>query len=240
MRQTDGEYRYDPSSLFLFLKITFSHLKIFSFSGTLFWQEVSELFNEHAQLAQLGIIDARRIQAIIANPAQFQHHSRSLLRAVGVEVWLRTLAEQPIQNTSHRPHRPSVGQYSAPSAEAKKCEVFSGLAQLKEHVVAYEINGQIVLFHHQSLDVSRLNGTGTIIWQALMQETTWSSVINRIHQSSLYADTFEETEKLVHTFVQSLCDEGWITLVSEERRADVFSTDNGDDLPPGLRNADST
>ncbi len=174
--------------------------------------EASEIFSEHSQLAQLGIIDARHIQTIIANPVQLQHHSRSLLRAVGVEMWLRTLAQQPIPNTSHRPHRPSVGQYCAPSTQAKRCEVRSGLARLKEHVIAYEINEQVVLFNHQSLDVSRLNGTGTFIWQMVMQETTWLGVINRIHQSSLHANTLEETEKLVRTFVQSLVDEGWITV----------------------------
>jgi hypothetical protein len=111
--------------------------------------------------------------------------------------------------------------------------VYSELAQLKEHVVAYEINGQIVLFNHHSLDVSRLNGTGTFIWQTLMQETTWSRVINEIHHSFLHADTFDATEKLVRTFVQSLVDEGWIILASEEKKADVFSTDDGNDLHTG-------
>jgi hypothetical protein len=194
-------------------------------------QEVSSLFSEHSQLAQMGIIDAQRIQAIIANPVQLQHHSRSLLRAVGVEVWLRTLAEQPIQSAFHRPHRPFVAQYSAPSTLAKRCEVHSELAQLKKHVVAYEINEQIVLFNHQSLDVSRLNGTGTFIWQMMMQETTWLGVINCVHHD---ANTFEETEKLVRTFVQSLVDEGWITLAPGEKREDVLSTDDGNDLHTGL------
>ena len=117
------------------------------------------------------------------------------------------------------------------SVQAKRCEGHSGLAQLKGHVVAYEINGQIVLFNHQSLDVSRLNGTGTFIWQAVMQETTWSGVINRVLHSSLHASSFEETETLVRTFVQSLFDEGWITLAPGEKREDVLSTDNGNDLP---------
>jgi hypothetical protein len=153
---------------------------------------------------------------------------------VGVEMWLRTLVEQSIQNTSDRAHCSFGSQYSAPSTLAKRCKVYSELAQLKEHVVAYEINGQIVLFNHHSLDVSRLNGTGTFIWQTLMQETTWSGVINEIHHSSLHADTFEETEKLVRTFVQALVDEGWITLTSEEKRGDVFSTDDRNDLYRGL------
>jgi Coenzyme PQQ synthesis protein D (PqqD) len=83
-----------------------------------------------------------------------------------------------------------------------------------------------VLLNHQSLDVSRLNGTGTFIWQTLMQETTWLGVINSVHLSSLYANTFEETEQLVRTFVRSLVDEGWITLASGEKKEDVLSTDD--------------
>jgi hypothetical protein len=189
-------------------------------------QEAADLFGAHAQLTQWGIIDTQRIQAIIANPVQLQHHSRSLLRAAGVEMWLRTLAGQSTQKATLKSHTPLVSH----SALAKRCEGRSGVAQLKEETVAYEINKQIVLFNHRNLDVSRLNGTGTFIWQTLMQETTWLGVINAIHQSSLHADTFEATKKLVHTFVQSLVDEGWILLVLEEKKEDVFSTNDRNDL----------
>jgi hypothetical protein len=47
-------------------------------------------------------------------------------------MWLRTLAEQSMQNSFHKPHFSSSGQYSAPFTVAKRCEVHAGLAQLKE------------------------------------------------------------------------------------------------------------
>ncbi len=61
--------------------------------------ELSQLLGEESLLAQLEVIDSKRMLEILSNPQTLQRYSPALIRAAGVEMWLRFLDSG---NTGHQ------------------------------------------------------------------------------------------------------------------------------------------
>jgi hypothetical protein len=194
--------------------------------------QLMALFDDQALLARWDILNVPQIQSVLADPTFCQQHRRSLVRMAGVEMWL--------QGLTSRPRLPSP----APPVQRSICLSSYGNTPLSEigtvirclpSVRAFLIYGTCLLLHTTTLQVGRLDETGTHYWLALFEEPSWEAVVRRL---TLPEGSLAETREVVYTFVRGLVDVGWIEVQEEPEREDdhgfstnhceSFSNDTGD------------
>jgi hypothetical protein len=192
-------------------------------------QQLMEIFDRDAILAQWGILNVPQIQAILSTPEFCQKQSRSLVRMAGVEMWLQGLTQHPrlpVQPVppaliSTRPCQPQDG---------------TGMVALPSAIHAHLINGSCILLNTDTLQVSRLNDRGTSMFLALLEEASWADVVRRI---ALPHESLAETQELVYNFAQALVSAKWIDFkqsgeegdrceISKDNRK-LISSDSGND-----------
>ncbi len=196
--------------------------------------QLADLFNHEAILAQWEILNVQQIQNTLASLELCQQQSRSLVRMAGVELWLQGLAPQPrLPSPSKIQQSPSI----VPPIRCQSSET-TGVIDLPPQVCIYLINGSCILFNKGTLQVSRLDETGTRYWLALLEESSWDDVLRRLTQPE---ESLEKTRELVYNFAQVLVDAGWIHLKqgsTKKEEIHAVSTDDGKPFSSHMQHED--
>jgi hypothetical protein len=177
-------------------------------------EELSELFSSKSCLARLGILDSVAIEEILLDAGLIQKHSRSFVRMSGVEMWLRSLAREPLQGgkCSPTPATPLPAELvGVREQQAKRV----GVLVPREGVLARTINVATIMVDTSTLEVCRLDEEGVHYWQALCSAPTWPRVFAQLQQTYPESD-LNEIKKHARHFADLLVAQGWAVVNKKE------------------------
>ncbi|MBV9690129.1 MAG: hypothetical protein JO202_10530 [Ktedonobacteraceae bacterium] len=170
-------------------------------------RELAEIFGKHSCLAQLGVINPEAITQILAEPAELQRHSGSLIPAAAVELWLRHLSNMPLLSVPV----PSPHAVVLPEAFLNRQYQQTGVAKPATNIVTKEIGGAMILLNSHSQEVIQLSRDASTLLVLFFTTSSWEEVLTIARQ--LWQDTTsDQIQKQTQTLVLQLTEGGWIRL----------------------------